>query len=366
MMFDLTDTSTGAIHEALARSRRHLGGPASGMVLTLIVDTDEAAQYDAMRAASQAGRAHPCRVIGVITRRPDTGPRLDAEIRAGDAGPGEIILLRLYGPLGEHADSVVAPLLLLDIPVMTWWPGQPPAVPSQHPLGALAQRRITDAAASESPHQALVSLAAAYKPGDTDLSWARITTWRSLLAATLDQPYPPLVRGEVLAEPANPSGDLLAAWLSARLGIPVHRGSSEGPGITSVTLTTEQGEIGISRPDGRTATLSRTGEPDRRVALHRREAPELLSEEMRRLDPDDVYAESLARLHGMARVPGGEEPGSFTLEGRGTPSAAGGPAAGPFTGPAGRAAADPGEAEAALDAGRGGSAGGAEEEISRP
>jgi glucose-6-phosphate dehydrogenase assembly protein OpcA len=366
MMFDLTDTSTGAIHEALARSRRRLGGSASGMVLTLIVDTDEAAQYDAMRAASQAGRAHPCRVIGVITRRPDAGPRLDAEIRAGDAGPGEMILLRLYGPLGEHADSVVAPLLLLDIPVMTWWPGQPPAVPSQHPLGALAQRRITDAAASESPHQALSSLAAAYKPGDTDLSWARITTWRSLLAATLDQPYPPLVRGEVLADPANPSGDLLAAWLSARLGIPVHRGSSEGPGITSVSLTTEQGEIGISRPDGRTATLSRTSEPDRRVALHRREAPELLSEEMRRLDPDDVYAESLARLHGTARVPGGEEPGSFTLEGHGTPSAAGGPAAGPFAGPAVRAATDPGEAEAALDAGRGESAGGTEEEISRP
>jgi hypothetical protein len=32
-----------------------LGGPASGMVLTLIIVTDEAAQYDAVRAAGEPG-----------------------------------------------------------------------------------------------------------------------------------------------------------------------------------------------------------------------------------------------------------------------------------------------------------------------
>jgi glucose-6-phosphate dehydrogenase assembly protein OpcA len=44
------------------------------------------------------------------------------------------------------------------------------------------------------------------------------------------------------------------------------------------------------------AHLSRPGQPERRVALHRRETPELLAEELRRLDPDEVYAESLAQL----------------------------------------------------------------------
>jgi glucose-6-phosphate dehydrogenase assembly protein OpcA len=52
----------------------------------------------------------------------------------------------------------------------------------------------------------------------------------------------------------------------------------------------------ITRPDGRVAHLCRPGQPERRVALHRRETIELLEEELRRLDPDDVYAETLARL----------------------------------------------------------------------
>jgi hypothetical protein len=34
MTIDLTDTSTGAIHEALTQARRRMGGPASGTVLT--------------------------------------------------------------------------------------------------------------------------------------------------------------------------------------------------------------------------------------------------------------------------------------------------------------------------------------------
>ena len=126
MTIDLTDTTTGGINDALTQARRHMGGPASGMVLTLIIVTDEAAQYDAVRAASQAGREHPSRIIAVITRRPKAESRLDAEIRVGETGPGEIILLRMYGPLGQHADSVVAPLLVPDVPVVTWWPDEAP------------------------------------------------------------------------------------------------------------------------------------------------------------------------------------------------------------------------------------------------
>ena len=123
MTIDLTDTTTGAIDEALTEARRRLGGMALGMVLTLIVVTDEAAQYDAIRAANQAAPGAP-----VPHPRPSSpaGPkadsRLDAEIRVGEAGPGETILLRMYGPLGQHADSVVAPLLVPDVPVVTWWP----------------------------------------------------------------------------------------------------------------------------------------------------------------------------------------------------------------------------------------------------
>jgi glucose-6-phosphate dehydrogenase assembly protein OpcA len=293
---DLTETSTAAIASALQRARQRLGGPASGMVLTLVIVTDEAAQYDAVRAANEAAREHPCRVIVVITRRPTAGPRLDAEIRLGEASPGETLLLRMYGPTGQHADSVVAPLLLPDTPVVTWWPGTPPEFPGHDPMGMLAQRRITDAAAVDEPRQALATLAAAYEPGDTDLAWTRATPWRSLLAAILDQHHGTIQSGTVRAEQGNPSADLIAVWLASRLDIPVMNEVSAGPGITEVSFATGEGEIAVTRPDGRVAQLRRPGQPERRVALHRRDTPELLAEELRRLDPDELYAESLALL----------------------------------------------------------------------
>jgi glucose-6-phosphate dehydrogenase assembly protein OpcA len=296
MMIDLTETTTGAIRDTLMQARHQLGGPALGMVLTLVIVTDESAQYDAVRAASQAAREHPCRILGVITRSPAGRSRLDAEIRVGDSSAGETLLLRMHGPLGQHADSVLAPLILPDIPVVTWWPDLSPGIPSADPLGALAQRRVTDAAASDKPRQMLSALASGYRPGDTDLSWTRATPWRSLLAATLDQPYAEMTGAMVSAEEQNPSADLIATWLASRLDVPVTREISAGPGITEVTFGTEEGNITLSRPDGRTATMSRPGQPERRVALHRRDTAELLTEELRRLDPDLVYAEVLARF----------------------------------------------------------------------
>jgi len=296
MTIDLTDTTTGTIDHALTEARRRLGGMTMGMVLTLIIVTDEEGQYDAIRAANQAAREHPMRILAVITRKPKADSRLDAEIRVGEASPGETIVLRMYGILGQHADSVAAPLLVPDVPVVTWWPESAPAVPSAHPLGVLAQRRVTDSAAAEVPDLVLASLARAYRPGDTDFAWTRASPWRSLLAATLDQAHPRLDSGEVQAEQDNPTADLIAAWLGLRLAIPVTRTVSSGPGVTGVTFATSDGDITVSRHDGRTATLSWPGRPDRMVALHRRETAELLAEELRRLDPDDVYAETLACL----------------------------------------------------------------------
>jgi glucose-6-phosphate dehydrogenase assembly protein OpcA len=296
MTIDLTDTTTGAIDTALNEARRRLGGMTLGMVLTLIIVTDEALQYDAIRAANQAAREHPCRILAVIARRPKADSRLDAEIRVGEASPGETIVLRMYGPLGQHADSVVAPLLVPDVPVVTWWPDAAPEIPAKHPLGGLAQRRVTDSAASDDPGEMIASLAAAYQPGDTDFGWTRATPWRSLLAATLDQAHPDITAGEIAAEQDNPTADLIAAWLSRRLRIPVARTNSGGPGITDAWFSTAEGDIRIRRTDGRTATLTWPGRIDRMVSLHRRDTAELLAEELRRLDPDEVYAETLGQI----------------------------------------------------------------------
>ena len=79
-----------------------------------------------------------------------------------------------------------------------------------------------------------------------------------------------------------------------RLGVPFENRVSGGPGVTAVIFDTSDGELTLTRPDGRLALLRRPGEPERRVALHRRDTAELLSEELRRLDPDEVYAETIA------------------------------------------------------------------------
>jgi glucose-6-phosphate dehydrogenase assembly protein OpcA len=296
MIIDLTGTTSSAISSALIKARRNAGSPAMGIVGTVIVVCDEAIHHDALKAANATGREHPHRALVVISRPGRGTGSLDAEVRVGEGVPGETVVLRLHGELAKHAASVVTPLLLPDSPVIVWWPGGGPKAPAEDQIGALGRRRVTDAAATKRATAAFEARAAGYQPGDTDFAWTRLTPWRALLAAALDQ-YPTPVNGaEVSSEKGNTSADLLAAWLQSRLKVPVEQAISKGPGLTAVRLFTPAGEISLTRPDGRVANLRIPGQPDRPVALHRRDATELLSEELRRLDPDDVYARTLQEL----------------------------------------------------------------------
>jgi glucose-6-phosphate dehydrogenase assembly protein OpcA len=301
VIVDLTDTTAAAIAGALVQARHSAGVPAVGMVMTLVIVTDERDHYDALRAALDAAREHASRILVTILRPGKMKARLDAEVRfLGDSGPGETVVMRMHGELADHAESVLVPLLLPDAPVVVWWPGRCPQVPARDPVGALAQRRITDAAASGNASQELVRRSKGYHPGDTDLAWTRITQWRTLLAATLDIPFGTITSGSVACEPGSPSADLLATWLESRLGASIERIVSDGPGITDVTLRGDAGEITVARPDGRIAQLMRPGQPERQVSLVQRETAEIIAEEMRRLDPDVVYGEVLGRLTGTA------------------------------------------------------------------
>jgi glucose-6-phosphate dehydrogenase assembly protein OpcA len=314
MKVELIDTSASTVRNELMRMCQQMGGLTTGVVLNLVIMTDEADQYDAMRAATQAGREHPCQVLGIIAKDGRRPRRLDAELTVGENMPGKMALLRIHGELNEHVDSVVTPLLVPDTPVVVWWPGKAPEAPAVDALGKLGQRRITDAVVAAAPRRRLLQLASVYRPGDTDMAWARTTTWRSLLAATLDLPYADILDATVGAEADNPSADLMVAWLTSRLGVPVQREITDGPGVTEVSFMTANGKIVISRADGRNAALSRPGEPDRYVALHRREISELLAEELRRLDPDDVYGETLAELAAGERAAAGLAPAGADKE----------------------------------------------------
>ena len=290
-MIELTDTNASEIAAAFVRDRIRAGSPAMGMVLTLIVVVDNDDAEEAMAQARAASKEHPARVLGVILGDARGAPQVHAQVGIGQGWTGETALIWLRGEVVKHPDSVVLPLLLPDSPVAVWWASNAPMDPARDPLGSLAQRRITDAAGvTHGKRQAMRTLCAAYSPGNTDLAWTRLTPWRALLAAALDQYELPVTSASVTAERISPSADLMATWLGTRLKVRVERRNSAGPGITEIVMETKKGPIRISRLDGRLATISSPDRPDRPIALKRLEVPALLAEELRRLDEDDVYA----------------------------------------------------------------------------
>lgn len=294
MIVNLPGATTNDVNKKIISLREEGGAVTMGRVLTLVIapDTEDLLE-DSIEAANFASREHPCRVIVVVPAdREAAEPRLDAEIRVGaDAGAGEVVVLRLFGELADHASSVVLPFLLPDTPVVAWWPAAAPAVPAQDPLGQLAIRRITDATNSSDPLEAIKGRLQGYTAGDTDLAWSRVTAWRALLATALDQaPYEEVDSVLVSGLKDEPALDIMAGWLASRIDGPVQR----AVGDLKVELRRKSETVTLSRPQtGVTATLSRTGRPEALIPLARREAKECLAEDLRRLDADEIYFKAL-------------------------------------------------------------------------
>lgn len=299
MATTLWDTTGSDVVKALLRERRAAGALATGLALTLVVVVDEKRVAEAEVAATTAAAAHPCRMLIVVRRSLDTDNRLDAEVQVGGRlGPTEAVVLRMYGRLTLHAESVVLPLLAPDAPVVTWWHGSPPDEIATDALGVLANRRITDCAQAADPAAALRQRAADFAPGDTDFAWTRTTGWRALLASALD-PVDDSPRGaQVEGDAADPTAALVAGWLSSRLGIAAEMTPGDG-GLTAAEVVLDNGPpVRVHREDAGNAVLTR-GEACRRMPLPQRDSGDLLAEELRRMDPDFVYAEALAAATGV-------------------------------------------------------------------
>ena len=212
MIIEMPDTTTRDINKRLLKERDEGGAIALGRVLTLIISVGDRDPDEAIDAANDASREHPCRVIVIANDTKDRASNLDAQIRlGGDAGASEVLVLRPSGQLERHLDTLVIPLLLPDTPIVTWWPYEIPENAAEHPLGRMATRRITDTTQCANPNAALRRLAASHADGDTDLAWTRATLWRGLIAATLDQPpYEQVHKAVVVGESTHPSVDLMA------------------------------------------------------------------------------------------------------------------------------------------------------------
>ena len=306
MIVDLPNTTISKVSKQLVNIRETGGAVALGRVLTLVIETDFKGLEPAIKAANEASREHPCRVI-VLADDPKASKkdtRLDAQIRVGgDAGASEVIVLRAYGDAASDAEGLVTGLLLPDAPVVAWWPGDAPANAAKSAIGRISQRRITDAASQKDPHDFLRKLSKTYTPGDSDFAWTRLTLWRQQLAVLLDQPpYDQVTSVEVTAAVDSPSADLLAAWLELKLKVPVimHRRARGKAvhGIHGVKLIRKSGDIEVVRNVPDVATLIQPGNPSRDISMPRRSLRDCLSEDLRRLDPDTAFGKVITQGFG--------------------------------------------------------------------
>lgn len=297
-MTTLWDTTGTAVVAALAAERRSGGAVTSGLALTLVVIVDEKDVVEAEAAATVAASKHPMRMLLVIRRQIDAPvPRLDAEVLIGGRlGPGEAVEMRMHGRLALHAESVTLPLLAPDAPVVAWWFGAPPDQIAFDPLGVFADRRITDVVRAKEAVPALKQRAFDYAPGDTDLSWTRITGWRAAMASAFDTATGVATAATVLGDQSDPSALLLAGWLSSRLGFYVPVEPTHGGGIAAVTASFTDNSRFQARRDGARLVLSRDQAADTVAPFPERTLGELLAEELRRLDADQTYGNALGAV----------------------------------------------------------------------
>lgn len=294
MIVDLLDTTSSKVSKEIVAMRERGGVVALGRVLTLVVLTTAGHEETAIQAANVASREHPCRIIVLVDAGAAEATRLDAQIRVGgDAGASEVVVLYGHGQLATESESLVSALLLPDAPIVAWWPHGMPEAASATSIGRIAHRRITDSANEPDPKTALDSLRRTYAAGDTDLAWTRLTNWRIQLAAVLDQvDHSPVTSVAVEGASDSPSTVLLAAWLTLALDAPVTIiEDPAGTGIRGVRLSRPKGDIRILRPGLSVAELIQPGQPVQRITLPRRSVEECLAEELRRLDPDEVFGE---------------------------------------------------------------------------
>lgn len=299
----LTNTTSALAARELERMRGEGGSSALGKVLNLIAVVKD---DDGVRAVSEAAvdvaQAHPLRIIILLPDTPsdenDGAPRLDAELAHREqVGVAEVVILRPYNGAGENKVSLVLPLLLPDARVFTWWVQEAPTNPAQTGLGKVCSRRITNANATRNPVASLTALAQNRASGDTDLTWAGITIWRSQLAALLNEsPHEEVTAAEVYGNTNRGGANLLAGWLALRLNVPVHLEHCDSAGIDSVVMQRESGPLSISRPrDGDVAILARPGRSDLQVAMPMRTLQAQLIEELRTVNDDLEFADVIQK-----------------------------------------------------------------------
>jgi glucose-6-phosphate dehydrogenase assembly protein OpcA len=225
---------------------RRVAARSSVMNLVVVAGRGEVGERAAAIIEGLTGR-HPSRTLIVSSADPDGPAWIDAQIQAhcilpSDTAPetcSELVYLTCGGESSQHLAGLIAPLLIHDLPVTAWWPGEArfESRPTQELL-AMADRVLVDGSGWAGDGIArlaeMARLPRAYGVEVADFALLRQARWREAIASTFDRPalLPYLERldrievhyASVDGMPgmANVVRPLYhVAWLAARLGMTV-------------------------------------------------------------------------------------------------------------------------------------------------
>ncbi len=217
--------------------------------LVVVARSPELGQWAASTIAMGTGR-HPSRTLIVVPTDPDGPAWLRADVRAFCMVPrpgapetcAEHVYVTAGGDTGRHLEAIVAPLLVHDLPVTVWWPGDPPfGTAPAAALVTMADRLVVDGSHWTGDGldrlQALAALGGSGLP-IADFALMRQARWREAVASIFDHddylPYLRAIRRIAVTYathggPGAEAGTNLVkpiyhvAWLASRLGLRVAR-----------------------------------------------------------------------------------------------------------------------------------------------
>jgi glucose-6-phosphate dehydrogenase assembly protein OpcA len=228
-----------------------------------------------------------------IVLRDHTEDRLDAEIaiecesrpEAGRVGIcHDRIVLDVDLARLAHADSLVAPLLVADLPTVLWLPDPDFGDPDPG-LIARALHVVLDSGETEEGLE--VAARIAERRPICDLAWIRIERWRAAVASAWDPPE----RRPLLAEldaveirhgrDATADAALLAGWIAARTGIEpggfTLTGPANGAGIDRILFRAGAHEVPVRCPAALPSDLEQFARALMPAPIARRGYPEALA-----------------------------------------------------------------------------------------
>jgi len=241
---------------------RRVAARSSVMNLVVIAVRGESGERAAAIIEGLTGR-HPSRTLIVAPADPDGPSWIDAQIQAHCMMPSEtspetcseLVYLTCGGESGQHMAGIAAPLLIHDLPVMLWWPGEP-HFESRSSADWLrtADKVLVDAAGWSGDGLAglvaMASLPERFNVEIVDFALLRQARWREAIASTFDRPnllpflgFLDRVDLTFAVREGAPGTNVVrptyhVAWLASRLGMsieePLRAGADPWSGYTAL------------------------------------------------------------------------------------------------------------------------------------